>query len=235
MEKGRLLYEGKAKRVYETERSDAYLVEFKDNATAFNGQKRGQIEGKGRYNNRISEILFGFVEEAGIATHFLRSLSDREMLVRRVTIIPLEVVTRNIVAGTLASRVGIAEGTPLKRPVVEFYYKNDDLGDPLINRSHALALELATMEQMSWLEETALKINGILQREFSKRNVILVDFKLEFGSLADGSLLLADEISPDTCRLWDAASNEKLDKDRFRRDLGQVEEAYREILRRLEG
>ena len=235
MEKGRLLYEGKAKRVYETERSDAYLVEFKDNATAFNGQKRGQIEGKGRYNNRISEILFGFVEEAGIATHFLRSLSDREMLVRRVTIIPLEVVTRNIAAGTLATRVGIAEGTPLKRPVVEFYYKNDDLGDPLINRSHALALELATMEQMSWLEDTALKINGILQREFSKRNVILVDFKLEFGSLADGSLLLADEISPDTCRLWDAASNEKLDKDRFRRDLGQVEEAYREILRRLEG
>ncbi len=235
MEKGRLLYEGKAKRVYETERSDAYLVEFKDDATAFNGQKRGQIEGKGRYNNRISEILFGFVEEAGIATHFLRSLSDREMLVRRVTIIPLEVVTRNIAAGTLATRVGIAEGTPLKRPVVEFYYKNDDLGDPLINRSHALALELATMEQMSWLEDTALKINGILQREFSKRNVILVDFKLEFGSLADGSLLLADEISPDTCRLWDAASNEKLDKDRFRRDLGQVEEAYREILRRLEG
>ncbi len=234
MEKGRLLYEGKAKRVYETERSDAYLVEFKDDATAFNGQKRGQIEGKGRYNNRISEILFGFVEEAGIATHFLRSLSDREMLVRRVTIIPLEVVTRNIAAGTLATRVGIAEGTPLKRPVVEFYYKNDDLGDPLINRSHALALELATMEQMSWLEDTALKINGILQREFSKRNVILVDFKLEFGSLADGSLLLADEISPDTCRLWDAASMQKLDKDRFRRDLGQVEEAYREILRRLE-
>ncbi len=234
MERGRLLYEGKAKRVYETERPDAYLVEFKDDATAFNGQKRGQIEGKGRYNNRISEILFGYVAEAGIATHFLRSLSEREMLVRRVTIIPLEVVTRNIAAGTLATRVGIAEGTPLKRPVVEFYYKNDDLGDPLINRSHALALELATMEQMAWLEETALKINGILQREFAKRNVVLVDFKLEFGSLPDGSLLLADEISPDTCRLWDAVSREKLDKDRFRRDLGQVEEAYREILRRLE-
>ncbi|MHB1627577.1 MAG: phosphoribosylaminoimidazolesuccinocarboxamide synthase [Bacilli bacterium] len=234
MERGRLLYEGKAKRVYETERPDACLVEFKDDATAFNGQKRGQIEGKGRCNNRISEILFGYVAEAGIATHFLRSLSEREMLVRRVTIIPLEVVTRNIAAGTLATRVGLAEGAPLKRPVVEFYYKNDDLGDPLINRSHALALELATMEQMAWLEETALKINGILQREFAKRNVILVDFKLEFGLLPDGSLLLADEISPDTCRLWDAASLEKLDKDRFRRDLGQVEEAYREILRRLE-
>ncbi len=229
-----MLYEGKAKRVYETERPDAYLVEFKDDATAFNGQKRGQIEGKGRYNNRISEILFGILTAAGIRTHFLHSVGEREMLVRRVTIIPLEVVTRNIVAGTLATRVGIAEGTPLKRPVVEFYYKNDDLGDPLVNRSHALALELATMEQMAWLEETALQINDILQREFSKRGVVLVDFKLEFGLLPDGSLLLADEISPDTCRLWDAASMEKLDKDRFRRDLGQVEEAYREILRRLE-
>lgn len=229
-----MLYEGKAKRVYETERPDAYLVEFKDDATAFNGQKRGQIEGKGRYNNRISEILFGFLAAEGIQTHFLHAVGEREMLVRRVTIIPLEVVTRNIVAGTLATRVGIAEGTPLKRPVVEFYYKNDDLGDPLVNRSHALALELATMEQMAWLEETALQINGILQREFSKRGVVLVDFKLEFGLLPDGSLLLADEISPDTCRLWDAASMEKLDKDRFRRDLGRVEEAYREILRRLE-
>ena len=233
MNRGKLLYEGKAKRVYEVARADAYLVEFKDDATAFNGEKRGQIVGKGEYNNRISTILFRLLEAQGIATHFLETVSAREMLVRRVRIVPLEVVTRNIAAGSLSKRLGIAEGTPLERTVVEFYYKNDALGDPLINRSHALALNLATRQEMDELERRSLQINDILRPHLLTRAITLVDFKLEFGVLQSGELLLADEISPDTCRFWDSTTQEKLDKDRFRRDLGRVEEAYQEILHRL--
>ncbi|PWI57659.1 phosphoribosylaminoimidazolesuccinocarboxamide synthase [Sulfoacidibacillus thermotolerans] len=234
MQKGRMMYEGKAKRVYESEREDAYVVEFKDDATAFNGQKKGSIEQKGVYNNRISTNFFHWIEAEGIATHYLDTLSDREMLVKRVRIIPVEVVTRNVVAGTLATRLGMAEGTELSRPVVEFYLKNDELGDPLINRSHALALAIATREQLDLLEATALQVNAILRRRLLEKGLLLVDFKLEFGVTQAGEILVADEISPDTCRFWDAKTKEKLDKDRFRRDLGRVEEAYQEILRRIE-
>lgn len=234
VQKGRMMYEGKAKRVYESEREDAYVVEFKDDATAFNGQKKGSIEQKGVYNNRISTIFFHWIEAEGIATHYLDTLSDREMLVKRVRIIPVEVVTRNVVAGTLATRLGMAEGTELSRPVVEFYLKNDELGDPLINRSHALALAIATREQLDSLEATALQVNAILRRRLLEKGLLLVDFKLEFGVTQAGEILVADEISPDTCRFWDAKTKEKLDKDRFRRDLGRVEEAYQEILRRIE-
>jgi len=235
MERGKLLYEGKAKRVYEVvERPDAYLVEYKDDATAFNGEKRGQITNKGSLNNRISAALFAVLQQQGIVTHFITTLSEREMLVRRVNIIPIEVVTRNVAAGSLAKRLGLAEGTELTRTVVEFYYKDDALGDPLINRSHALALALATRAQLDELESSALRINSILNDYLSARGLRLIDFKLEFGVTPEGELILADEISPDTCRLWDATTQEKLDKDRFRRDLGGVEEAYQEIWRRVQ-
>lgn len=235
MERGKLLYEGKAKRVYEVvERADAYLVEYKDDATAFNGEKRGQITNKGSLNNRISAALFAVLQQQGVVTHFIATLSEREMLVRRVNIIPIEVVTRNVAAGSLAKRLGLAEGTELARTVVEFYYKDDALGDPLINRSHALALALATRSQLDELESSALHINSILNDHLSARGLRLIDFKLEFGVTPEGELILADEISPDTCRLWDATTHEKLDKDRFRRDLGGVEEAYQEIWRRLQ-
>lgn len=233
--KGALLYEGKAKKVYQTEREDQYIVEFKDDATAFNGQKKGIISGKGHLNNEISTIFFRMLEEKGIPTHFIERLSDREMLVKKVKIVPLEVVVRNIAAGSLAKRLGMEEGTALPQTVVEFYYKNDELGDPLVNRSHIAVLQLATAEQLQQMEEYARKINEILRAYLREQNVLLVDFKLEFGIDGEGKILLADEISPDTCRFWDADTKEKLDKDRFRRDLGSVEEAYQEILRRLGG
>lgn len=235
MQRGAMVYEGKAKRLFEVERSDALLVEFKNDATAFNGEKKGQIEHKGELNNHISTAFFHVLHDAGIATHFIESVSKTEMLVKKVEIIALEVVTRNIAAGSLAKRLGLEEGTVLSRPVVEFYYKNDALGDPLINRSHALAMDFATSEEMDHLEEQALRINQILREFLLSRDITLVDFKLEFGRLTTGELVLADEISPDTCRLWDTNSQEKLDKDRFRRDLGGVEEAYQEIWRRVGG
>ncbi len=234
MERGKMVYEGKAKRVYEVAQPDAYLVEYKDDATAFNGEKRGSIAGKGEINNRLSAIFFQMLEKRGVRTHFLGHVSAREMLVRRVRIIPLEVVTRNIAAGSLAKRLGLEEGGKLSSPVVEFYLKDDALGDPLINRSHALALAIATREQMDELEQSALMVNEILRAFLLEKGLLLVDFKLEYGVLPDGRIVLADEISPDTCRLWDVNTNEKLDKDRFRRDLGKVEEAYHEVLSRVE-
>jgi len=227
-----LIYEGKAKRVYRTDDQDFYVMEFKDDATAFNGQKRGTIEGKGDINNKISTILFKMLEEKGIKTHFTDLLSDREMLVRAVKILPLEVIVRNLAAGSMAKRLGLEEGTKLKCPVLEFCLKSDELGDPMINAYHALALGLATKEEIAFVEEVSFKVNEELSRFFLDKGIILVDFKLEFGRFK-GEILLADEISPDTCRFWDAKTLEKLDKDRFRRDLGNVEEAYREILNRI--
>ncbi|MFM1654308.1 phosphoribosylaminoimidazolesuccinocarboxamide synthase [Brevibacillus sp. B_LB10_24] len=235
MEKREQLYEGKAKRVFRTSEPDVYWVEYKDDATAFNGEKKGQIAGKGELNNRISSIFFTMLKERGIDNHFIRTLSATEQLVRQVQIIPIEVVVRNIAAGSLAKRLGFAEGTALKQPVVEFYYKNDELGDPLINNSHARILGIADDADLAVLESIGLKVNEILKTYLAERNVILVDFKLEFGTTSDGNILLADEISPDTCRFWDMETKEKLDKDRFRRDLGGVEEAYQEMLRRLGG
>ncbi len=234
MQKGELLYEGKAKKVYLTDREDAYLVEFKDDATAFNGKKHAQIEGKGVLNNRISTYIFKYLEESGIHTHFLENISEREMLVQRVKILPLEVVTRNVVAGSLSKRLGLEEGMVMSEPLVEFYLKNDELGDPLINKGHARLMGLATREQLEKLEVTALRINDLLQQMLRAKNILLVDFKIEFGTLPSGEVILADEISPDTSRLWDIDSKEKLDKDRFRRDLGGLTEAYEEILHRLE-
>nr|NNM89262.1 phosphoribosylaminoimidazolesuccinocarboxamide synthase [Bacilli bacterium] len=235
MERKQMLYEGKAKRLFAVDQEDVVLVEFKNDATAFNGAKKGQIEHKGALNNQISTLLFDVLHQKGIRTHFVEKLSDTEMLVKKVTIVPLEVVTRNIIAGSLSKRLGQAEGTVLKQPVVEFYYKDDALGDPLINRSHALALELATREEMDELESQALTINAILRDFLRDKGIDLIDFKLEFGRLPSGEIVLADEISPDTCRFWDLESREKLDKDRFRRDLGNVEEAYQEIYRRIKG
>ncbi|MDI6711370.1 MAG: phosphoribosylaminoimidazolesuccinocarboxamide synthase [Thermoanaerobacterales bacterium] len=234
MEKRELLYEGKAKQVYTTDQPDRYVVEFKDDATAFNGAKKGTIAGKGAVNNRMSAQLFQLLEREGIRTHFIEQLSKRQMLVRAVRIIPLEVVVRNIVAGSLAKRLGLEEGTALPAPVVEFYYKNDALGDPLVNCGHIRALGLAAPEQQEYLRETALKVNTVLRAYLAERGLELVDFKLEFGTVPEsGEILLADEISPDTCRLWDSATKDRLDKDRFRRDLGGVEQAYAEVLRRV--
>ncbi len=232
MQKLEQLYEGKAKKIYRTEDPDVVWIEYKDDATAFNGLKKGTIANKGVLNNKISAVFFELLEQKGIATHFVKLINDREMLVKNVQIIPVEVVVRNIAAGSLAKRLGLEEGTPLKRPVVELYYKDDALGDPLINYYHALAIEIATQEQMNLMEEMGLKVNAILQEYLKDKKVILVDFKLEFG-LFHNQVILADEISPDTCRFWDADTKEKLDKDRFRRDLGNVEDAYEEILRRL--
>lgn len=233
--KGEMLYEGKAKKVFKTDKDNQYIVEYKDDATAFNGEKKGTISGKGHLNNEISTIFFRMLEEKGIPTHFIDRLSEREMLVKKVKIVPLEVVVRNIAAGSLAKRLGMEEGTPLTKTVVEFYYKDDDLGDPLVNNSHIDVLNLATPEQLKQMETYGRQINEILKDYLKDKNVILVDFKLEFGIDTEGNLILADEISPDTCRFWDADTKEKLDKDRFRRDLGSVEEAYQEILRRLGG
>jgi len=232
MQKLEQLYEGKAKKIFRTEDPDVVWIKYKDDATAFNGLKKGTIVNKGVLNNKISAVFFELLEQKGIPNHFVKLINDREMLVKNVQIIPVEVVVRNIAAGSLAKRLGLEEGTPLKRPVVELYYKDDALGDPLINYYHALAIEIATQEQMNLMEETGLKVNAILQEYLKDKKVILVDFKLEFGLFHD-QVLLADEISPDTCRFWDADTKEKLDKDRFRRDLGNVEDAYEEILRRL--
>lgn len=229
-----MIYEGKAKKIFFTEKEDEVLVYYKDDATAFNGEKKGQIDSKGILNNKISSLLFELLVANGIPTHFIKNISDREMLVKRLTIIPIEVVVRNIAAGSLAKKFGWEEGRELPRPVVEFYYKNDDLGDPLINNSHIAALDIATPEEVASLEKLGLEINQILRPFFLSKNIELVDFKLEFGKY-NGEILLGDEISPDTCRFWDASTHEKLDKDRFRRDLGQVEEAYQEIWKRLKG
>jgi len=231
MEK-KILYEGKAKIVYASENPAEVVVYYKDAATAFDGKKKGEIENKGYLNAQISAYIFKYLEKQGIKTHFLEVVGEREQRVKKLNIIPLEVVVRNIAAGSLAKRLGLSEGTALAFPVVELYYKNDELGDPLINHSHAKVLNLATQEEINYLEETALKINKLLEEFFASLNILLVDFKLEFGRF-NGEILLGDEISPDTCRLWDKDTLEKLDKDRFRRDLGGVSEAYREILKRI--
>lgn len=233
MEKRELLYEGKAKKIYATNEADVVWIAYKDAATAYDGKKKGRIVGKGELNNRISGIFFRYLEENGIATHYIKQLSATEQLAKRVAIVPIEVVARNIAAGSLAKRLGMEEGTVLRHPVVETYYKDDALGDPLINDSHISVLALATPAQVEQMKEQALQVNDLLQRYLEARKVTLVDFKLEFGVTSGGELLLADEISPDTCRFWDADTKEKLDKDRFRRDLGNVKEAYEEILKRL--
>ena len=234
MQKLQQLYEGKAKKVFATDDPDALIVEYKDDATAFNGVKRGTIEGKGVINNKMSNRLMRRLERAGIPTHLIRELSDRETLVKKVAIIPLEVIVRNISAGSFSQRYGVEEGIVFESPTVEFSYKNDALGDPLITSDGALALGLADRTELALIRQYSLRIDQELQRFWHGCGVTLVDFKLEFGRLPDGTVVLADEISPDTCRLWDSETGEKLDKDRFRRDLGGVEDAYREIMRRLE-
>ena len=228
------LYEGKAKIVYATNRPGVVVQYFKDDATAFNALKRGTILGKGVVNNRMSAAMFERLGRAGVPTHHLGTLSDREMLCRKLDIIKIETIVRNIVAGSLAKRTGLEEGTPIKQPVVELYYKSDPLGDPMLNDDHVRMLGLATPVELAWLKRTALRINGVLRPFMRRRGLLLVDFKLEFGR-SGRKLYLGDEISPDTCRLWDQKTREKLDKDRFRRDLGGVEEAYQEVFRRLVG
>ncbi len=226
------LYEGKAKKVWATDDPDVVLVDYKDDATAFNGLKKGTITGKGVVNNRMSDFMFRKLEEAGVPTHFIEEVSDRETLVKKVQIVPLEVIVRNIAAGSMSKRLGIPEGTPLAHTVLEFSYKNDELGDPMINEYHAYAMKLATPEEVKTITDMAFKVNDFMVDYFKKLNIDLVDFKLEFGRYK-GQILLADEISPDTCRFWDSTTKEKLDKDRFRRDMGGVEEAYHEMMRRL--
>lgn len=235
MEKGRLLYEGKAKQLFETDDENILFVSYKDSATAFNGEKKEDIDGKGILNNKITTILFEQLKSKGIESHFVEQISDNEQLVRKVDIIPLEVVVRNIAAGSLSKRLGIKEGTPLKHTIVEFYYKDDELGDPLLTNAHIELLALATPEEIVTLQTKALEINQVLQPIFKEIGVTLIDFKLEFGKTANGEILLADEISPDTCRLWDDKTNNKLDKDVFRRNLGSLTEVYEIILSRLGG
>ena len=234
MEKREQLYEGKAKKVFATEDPQLLIVQYKDDATAFNGLKKGTIVGKGIINNQMSNRLMAMLESEGVPTHFVQELSQRETLVKKVSIVPLEVIVRNIAAGSFSKRYGVEEGVVFDQPTIEFSYKNDELGDPLLNTKHALALKVATPEEIETIERYSLKINEVLRSCWLSCGVILVDFKLEFGRLADGTIVLADEISPDTCRLWDSKTHEKLDKDRFRRDLGGVEEAYAEIMKRLE-
>ena len=235
MEKTVQLYEGKAKKVFATENEDYVIVSYKDDATAFDGLKKGTILGKGVVNNRMSNYLMQVLEKQGIKTHFVEELNDRETVVRKVSIVPLEVIIRNISAGSFAKRYGVEEGIVFDEPTIEFSYKNDDLHDPLINAYHALALKLATKDEINTIKTMAFKVNEVLKAYFIKLGVKLVDFKLEFGRLKDGTIVLADEISPDTCRFWDAQTNEKLDKDRFRRDLGGVEDAYKEMMHRVFG
>lgn len=233
MEKREFLYEGKAKQVYATDNPDLIIIRYKDDATAFNNLKKGTINAKGEINNKITERLFTLLQEKGIKTHFHKQLNDREQLCEKVSIIPLEVIVRNLIAGSMAKRLNIVEGTKPSNIVTELSYKNDELGDPLINDHHAVALGAATYEELEQIRNTALKINEVLKEFFAARKLTLVDFKIEFGKNSKGEIILADEISPDTCRLWDSETNEKLDKDRFRRDLGNVEEAYQEVLKRL--
>ena len=233
MEKKEQLYEGKAKKVFRTENPEELIVSYKDDATAFNGLKKGTIVGKGVINNKMSNLLMQKLEKAGIPTHLVKELSDRETVVKRVSIVPLEVIVRNIAAGSFSKRYGVEEGVVFASPTIEFSYKNDELGDPLINDYHAIALKLATEEEIETIKKYSFAVNEQLKAFWKECGVTLVDFKLEFGRLSDGTIVLADEISPDTCRFWDAKTGEKLDKDRFRRDLGGVEEAYDEIMKRL--
>ena len=235
MQKLQQLYEGKAKKVYATEDPNVVIVSYKDDATAFNGQKKGTITGKGAINNRMTNNLMRRLEAAGVPTHYIQELNDRETAVKKVSIVPLEVIIRNISAGSFAKRYGVAEGIVFDEPTFEFSYKNDDLGDPLINTSHALALKLATREEIDLIHTYTMQVNGLLKGFLKEIGIDLVDFKLEFGKTAGGQIVLADEISPDTCRLWDEKTHEKLDKDRFRRDMGGAEEAYEEVMRRLMG
>lgn len=234
IEKGEMLYEGKAKKVYRTNDRDKFIVEYKDDATAFNGEKKGTISNKGIVNNKMSAVIFQLLQDMEIENHYIEVLSDREMLVKSVEILPVEVIVRNIAAGSMAKRLGLQEGRKMKTPILEFCYKSDELGDPLINEYHIEALEWATKEEIKTIKDYTFRINEILSVYFLEKNLTLVDFKLEFG-LHNGRVILADEVSPDTCRLWDATTGEKLDKDRFRRDLGNVEESYQEVLRRIKG
>ena len=233
MQKLEQLYEGKAKKVFKTDDEELYIVDYKDDATAFNGLKKGTITGKGVINNKVSNHIMRIIEKHGIPTHLVEELSDRETLVKKVSIVPLEVIVRNISAGSFSKHYGVDEGIPFDEPIVEFSYKNDELGDPLLNSMHAVALKIATKEEIAQIEDYALRINEIMKAFWSECGVTLVDFKIEFGRTSDGTIILADEISPDTCRLWDKKTGEKLDKDRFRRDLGGVEEAYAEIMKRV--
>ena len=234
MEKKEQLYEGKAKKVYATDDPELLIVDYKDDATAFNGLKKGTIAGKGVINNQMSNRLMAKLEKSGVPTHFVRELSERETLVKKVSIVPLEVIIRNIAAGSFSKRYGVPEGVVFEQPTIEFSYKNDELGDPLLNSYHALALKLATPAEIETIKDYSFRVNDFLKAFWKECGVTLADFKLEFGRLSDGTIVLADEISPDTSRLWDAKTGEKLDKDRFRRDMGGVEEAYAEIMSRLE-
>ena len=233
MQKLAQIYEGKAKKVYATDDPNLVIVDYKDDATALDGLKKGTIVGKGVINNQMTNRLMAKMEKAGIPTHFVQELSERETLVKKVSIVPLEVIIRNISAGSFAKRYGVEEGIVFDEPTIEFSYKNDDLGDPLLNEYHALALKLATKEEIETIKKYAFGVNEVLKAFWAECGVTLVDFKLEFGKTADGTIVLADEISPDTCRLWDSKTHEKLDKDRFRRDMGGVEDAYAEIMKRL--
>ncbi len=235
MEKREQLYEGKAKKVFATDDANLCIVSYKDDATAFNGLKKGTILGKGAINNRLTNHFMQEMEKAGIPTHFVEELNDRDTVVKRVKIVPLEVIIRNVAAGSFSKRYGVEEGTSLCEPSIEFSYKNDELGDPLLAEGHIFAMGLATREELKTITDYAFKVNEILKKELLEDGVKLIDFKLEFGKTPDGAIVLADEISPDTCRFWDAKTNEKLDKDRFRRDMGGVEDAYREMLRRILG
>ena len=235
MEKQAQLYEGKAKKVFATEDPSLVIVSYKDDATALDGLKKGTIAGKGVVNNKMSNFLFELLEKNGIATHFVKELNDRETVVKKVSIVPLEVIIRNLSAGSFSKRYGVPEGLTFPSPTIEFSYKNDELHDPLLNEYHALALGLATKDEIETIKSMAFRVNEVLKAYFLSLNVKLVDFKLEFGRLSDGTIVLADEISPDTCRVWDAKTNEKLDKDRFRRDMGGVEDAYQEMMKRVFG
>ena len=235
MQKLEQLYEGKAKKVFRTDDPEVLLVDYKDDATAFNGLKKGTIRGKGAINNRVTNFMMQMLEKEGVPTHYVKELSDRETLVKKVTIVPLEVIIRNVSAGSFSKRYGVEEGIVFKKPTIEFSYKNDDLGDPLLNDDHALALGIATEEEIATIKAMAFKVNDVMKAFFKSVGVDLIDFKLEFGKTSDGTIVLADEISPDTCRFWDSKTHEKLDKDRFRRDLGNVEDAYVEMMKRIFG
>ncbi len=235
MEKREMIYEGKAKKVYATDDANYVIVDYKDDATAGNGAKKGTIVGKGPINNRMTNHLMQLLEKEGVPTHFVEEISARETIVKSVTIVPLEVIVRNIAAGSLAKRIGLDEGTPMSRTVLEYCYKDDALGDPMVNNYHILAMQWATEEELETIARYAFKVNDVLRAYLKDANIDLIDFKLEFGKTADGTIVLADEISPDTCRFWDSTTHEKLDKDRFRRDMGGVEDAYQEVMKRLLG